>query len=583
MHRSKSKTGLFLLVSLLLLLAACAAPTAEVIEKQVVVEKPVVQTVVVEKQVPVEVEKKVVETVVVEKQVVVEKEVVKDAPTSTPAKAKYLFIFVGDGLGVAQRNAAELYLAATAGAGARPEDTDLLMNTFPAQGMNTTYDLSSVIPDSASTATAIATGFKTKSGVIGMDAAGTVSYESITEVAKAHGWKVGVISTVSLDHATPAAFYAHVPTRKNMYDISMQLANSDFDYFAGGQLLQHKSKEEGKPDAIEAARANGFTVVTSRADLEALEPGVGKVLAMNDMVDGDAAMYYTVDQPEGYITLTEYVAKGIELLDNPTGFVMVVEAGKIDWACHANDAGASIHDTLAFDEAIAEAYRFYQQHPDETLIVVTGDHETGGMTIGFAGTGYSSFFDKIQHQNMSYIGFDDKLAEYKASHTAADAKLEDLLPVIEEAFGLYVIPAEEKATLEKAIADGKAEGASDEAKKAAAAARATLTQSMALTDLELAVLEEAFQNTMLGKEERASDQYTYLLYGGYEPLTVKLTTILNQKSGIAWTSYSHTGVPVQTSAIGPGSELFNGYYDQTDIHSSMMLAAGFITQVARSQ
>jgi alkaline phosphatase len=98
---------------------------------------------------------------------------------------------------------------------------------------------------------------------------------------------------------------------------------------------------------------------------------------------------------------------------------------------------------------------------------------------------------------------------------------------------------------------------------------------MALTDLELAVVEEAFRQSMLGQEERAADQYTYLMYGGYDPLSVKLTTILNNKAGIAWTSYSHTGVPVQTSAIGVGAELFNGYYDQTDIYTKMVATAGF--------
>jgi alkaline phosphatase len=441
--------------------------------------------------------------------------------------------------------------------------------------MNTTYDLTSVIPDSASTATAISTGYKTASGVIGMDPAGEIAYESISEVVKAQGWKVGILTSVSLDHATPAAFYAHEASRKNMYNISMQLANSNFDYFAGGQMLQPASKEEGKPNALDTAKANGYTIAIGRTEFEAIEAGVGKVIAMNEVVDKDAAMYYTIDQPEGYITLAEFVAKGIEVLDNPTGFLMMVEGGKIDWSCHANDAGASIADTLALDAAIAEAYKFYQQHPDETLIVVTGDHETGGMTIGFAGTQYSSFMDKIQHQTMSYIEFNKKLAEYKASHTAADAKLEDILPIIKEAFGLYVLSAEERAELEALVEAGAAEAASEEAKAAAEAAEQELEYGMALSDLELGVLQEAFERSMLGAEERAEDDQTYLLYGGYEPLTVKLTTILNQKAGIGWTSYSHTGVPTMTSAVGAGAELFNGYYDQTDVHHKMLAATGF--------
>jgi len=549
--------GIILSLAVLLLFSACAAPTAEIIEKEVVVEKPVVQTVVVEKEVPVEIEKKVVETVIVEKEVVVE----KVAPTATPAppaKAKYVFLFIGDGMAVAQRNAAELYLAATESTGARPEDTTLLMNTFPAQGMNTTYDLKSVIPDSASTGTALATGHKTWSGVVSMDAEGKVAYETIAEVAKANDWKVGVISSVSIDHATPATFYAHQPTRGNYYEIAHELANSGFDFFAGGPPKVPAGKEGDQPDALAVAEANGYLIVRGKDELGKLSPGVGKVWAMPDYKIGGNALYYEMDRPTDDVSLVGYVSKAIDLLDNPNGFFLMVEGGKIDWACHANDAAAAIHDTVAFDKAIAEAYEFYQKHPTETLIVVTGDHETGGMTIGFAGTRYSSFFEKIQHQDSSYDDFNAMVAAWRE---AGDVKFEDTLPVIEKAFSLIVLPEEEKAELEAKAKDGDKE------------AKAKL--SMALSTLELDVLEQGFTDSMLGKEERAEDDYTYLLYGGYEPMVVKLTTILNQKAGISWTSYSHTGIPVQTSAIGVGQEMFNGYYDQTDIHAKMMAIAGF--------
>lgn len=491
-------------------------------------------------------------------------------------QAKYVFLFIGDGLGVAQRNAAELFLANQKKA-QRPEEAKLVMNTFPAQGMNTTYDLSSVIPDSASTATAMATGNKTKSGVIGMDGDGKVAYKNIAEIAKEKGKKIGVLSTVSLDHATPAAFYAHVPSRKQMYDISMQMVASGFDYFAGGQLAEPVDKKDAsKPSAIDTAKSKGYAVAIGREEFEKLPAKGGKIIAMNGSVDGDKAMYYSLDQKNSkdHITISEFVSKGIKVLDNPNGFLMVVEGGKIDWACHANDAAASIHDTLALDQAVAEAVKFYQKHPKDTLIVVTGDHETGGMTIGFAGTQYSSFVDKIEYQKMSYIEFDKKLAEYKKDRNPAEGKLEDILPLIKEAFGLYVMADGEKSTLEAAVAAGKAKDAGDEAKKLGKEAEKKLKYSLALTDLEVKALREAFAQTMLGEKERAKNDHTYLLYGGYEPLSVKLTTILNNKSGIAWTSYSHTGVPVQTSAIGVGAESFNGYYDQTDIYKKMMKIGG---------
>ena len=98
---------------------------------------------------------------------------------------------------------------------------------------------------------------------------------------------------------------------------------------------------------------------------------------------------------------------------------------------------------------------------------------------------------------------------------------------------------------------------------------------MALSELELEILKAAFERSMLGEEERAHDDYTYLMYGGYEPYVVNLTQILNQKAGLSWTSYSHTGIPVQTSAVGVGAEQFNGYYDQPDVHGKIMLVAPF--------
>ena len=153
------------------------------------------------------------------------------------------------------------------------------------------------------------------------------------------------------------------------------------------------------------------------------------------------------------------------------------------------------------------------------------------------------------------------LNEYKETHTAADANFEDVVPWIEEAFGLKVLSSEEREALQAKADEGDEEAAQE--------------FGLVLTDLELEVLEEAFISSMLGEEERSQDDYTYLLYGGYEPLTVKLTTILNQKAGISWTSYSHTGIPVQTSALGVGQDMFIGYYDQTDVNHNIVTIAGF--------
>ena len=304
-----------------------------------------------------------------------------------------------------------------------------------------------------------------------------------------------------------------------------------------------------------------FTVTQNKIEFEALKKGVGKVMAFDQYLDKACALYYELERPVDSVSLAEYTRKGIELLDNPKGFFMMVEGGKIDWACHANDAAPAIKDTLVFDAAVAEALQFYQQHPDETLIVVTGDHECGGMTIGFAGTKYETFFEKIAPQKMSYIEFNKKLAAYKKSHTPDNVRFEDMIPIIEDVYGVFILSSEEKAELEE-----KAKAGDKTAEK---------KLGMTLTDFEIKTLENAFQMSMMEKKVRPKDQQTYQLYGGYEPFTVTMTHILNQKAGIAWTSYSHTGVPVPVSAIGVGHEAFNGYYDNTDVAKKIIAIAGF--------
>jgi alkaline phosphatase len=492
------------------------------------------------------------------------------------SRARYVFLFIGDGMGLAQRRAAELYLSIQKDL-RHPEQARLVMNTFPAQGTTTPHDLTSVIPDSASAATAIACGRKTHSGVIGMDGEGA-SCESIAESAKRMQWKVGILSSVSLDHATPAGFYAHVASRKKTHDISLQLVDSGFDYFAGGRLSEpFDTGGRSRPGVLEAARERGYTIAVGREGLHALRSGTGKVIAMSREVDAYAAMPFTIDQggDKSHVTLAEFLEKGIELLHNPIGFFIMVEGGKIDWACHVHDAAASIHETLALDDAVMKAVAFYHEHPGETLIIVTADHETGGMSIGFAGTQHSSYIENLRHQKMSYQEFERRIREYLKTRPAGEARLEDTLPLIREAFGLHVLSGGTKGLLENSLSAGGLPGdAGDDLRRAARDADPQRDFSMALSDLEMTLLREAWTQSLLSRDERPLDGRPLLLYGGVDPLAVTLTTILSNKSGIGWTTFAHTGIPVPTSAMGVGADLFNGYYDQTEIYTKVMQITG---------
>lgn len=458
---------------------------------------------------------------------------------------KYIFLFIGDGMSYPQVQSAAYYLGAKTSNGGVETEKLSFMN-FPVAGSAQTYDSTSFCPDSASTATSISTGNKTYSGVINMDTSKTVAFETITEKLKEQlGYKIGVLTSVNLNHATPAAFYAHQASRSNYYEIGQELIASGFDYFAGGGLLNPTGKNKDLPNLYEVARDAGYTVTTTQNEIEAVTKETGKIIAIDENLADSDSMAYAMDLQDGQWGLADYVEKGIEVLENEKGFFMMVEGGKIDWACHANDAAASINDTLALDKAVQVAYKFYEEHPSETLILVTGDHETGGLTIGFAGTNYDTYLKNLENQVISFAKFDtDYVAAYKKNKTPFAQVLVD----IQNNFGLVT---EENAS---AAADGK----------------------LVLTEYELEKLETAYNRTLeVGTSSQSKmTQEEYVLYGTYEPLTVTITHILNNKSGIAFSSYSHTGLPVPVFAIGNGSTLFEGYYDNTDIFHKLATLTG---------
>lgn len=480
---------------------------------------------------------------------------------------KYVFLFIGDGMSYPQVELTNYFVSAASQDDAKTvtvdgEDKSILssknelnMMTLPVAGSAQTYDSTSFAPDSASTATSIATGHKTWSGSINVSEDFSEEYETIAEKLKDQkDYKIGILSSVNLNHATPAAFYAHQESRNSYYEIGQELIESDFDYFAGGGLKQTTGAKEDQEDLYALAEEAGYKVIKTQAEAEALTAEDGKALVIDEHLADSDAMAYELDREADEWSLADYVEKGIEVLDNDNGFFMMVEGGKIDWACHANDAASTITDTLALDDAIGKALDFYEEHPDETLIIVTGDHETGGLTIGYAGTDYDTFLTNFDNQKISYAKFDsDYVSVYKENNTDFDTVMAD----VTELFGLEA-PAEEESdsTQQKDSADLHPESED--------------TGALVMTDYEYQLLKDAYAATMARTgEETEFGQEEYIRYGSYEPLTVTITHILNNKSGINFGSYAHTGLPVEVLVQGAGQEEFEGYYDNTDIYNKM--------------
>ena len=469
----------------------------------------------------------------------------------TAKTPKYVFLFIGDGMSYPQFQAASDYLGALADSdyeqalpsnsyderGGAVLDGPKALNfmDFDVAGSAVTYDACSFAPDSASTATSIATGYKTYSGMINVDTTGSVSYETIAEkLHKQKDWKIGIISSVNLNHATPAAFYAHQASRNDYYEIGQEMVNSGFEYFAGGGLKKVTGPDKDKTSLYDLAEQAGYKVTYTQEDAEAVTAADEKVILIDEHLADSDAMDYELDRQDGEWALADYVKKGIEVLDNDTGFFMMCEGGKIDWACHANDAGSTVTDTLALADAVQVAVDFAKEHADETLILVTGDHETGGLTIGFAGTDYDTYLDTLSNQTISYAQFDE---QYVAAYKENGTSFEDAMKDVEKLFGLKLSGEE--------------------------------TDRLVLTDYETQRLRTAYE---LAMSDTSSDDYTqeqYVLYGTYNPFSVTVTHILNNKSGVDFTSYSHTGLPVAVFADGAGADAFTGYYDNTEIYQKM--------------
>ena len=256
-------------------------------------------------------------------------------------------------------------------------------------------------------------------------------------------------------------------------------------------------------------------------------------------------MNYAMDAAAGEWQLTDYVKKGIELLENKKGFFLMTESGKIDWACHANDAAASIHDVLEMSNAVQAAVDFYNAHPNETLILVTADHETGGLAIGYKTTNYDTFLTNLTHQKMSYAKFDSTYVQgYVANKTSFEAAMAD----VKANFGLTLPTDPDAASAGKLL----------------------------LTDYEVANLRTAYERTLeVGASSQSKmSQQDYELYGTYIPFSMAICHTINHKSGMDHTTYAHTGAMVNLYAKGVGAENFRGVFDNTEIYHKLAELTG---------
>lgn len=445
-------------------------------------------------------------------------------------QAKYVFYFIGDGMGVNQVNGTEMYLAEQEGRiGVKP----LLFTTFPAGTMATTFSATNSVTDSSAAGTALATGEKTYNGAVSMDDDKNV-LSTVAERAKKAGRKVGIATSVSVDHATPAAFYAHQPNRSRYYEIALDLPKAGFDFYAGSGFLKPTTTADKKeaPNVFPIIEEAGYTIARGLEEYKEKAADAKKMILIQKEGAEPSCLPYAIDHEEGDLTLPEITESAVSFLSkgNKKGFFLMVEGGKIDWACHSNDPVTVFEEVIDLDNAVRVAYEFYKKHPKETLIVVTADHETGGMGLGIGK--YELHLKSLLNQKQSQDLLSKAITDLRKDK-AGKASWNEIKDLLTEKMGFW--------------------------------------KELPLTWEQEKILRDEYEQSFVKNKVVFEES----LYARTEPLAAAARKVMSQIAMVGWTSSSHTAGYVPVFAIGAGADLFTGKMDNTEIPKRIAKAAGY--------
>ena len=448
-------------------------------------------------------------------------------------EAKYVFYFIGDGMGVNQVLGTELYRGELEG---KIGIVPLSFTQFPYSTVATTFSATNKVTDSAAAGTALATGNKTKNGAIGVLKDLKTPVNSVAAWAKESGMSVGIATSVSVDHATPAAFYAHEAGRGSYYEIGKDLYTAGFDFYAGSDFLD--PTDNGKAEAenlYSLAQKSGYVIARGYKDYLKKSKKADKMILFQTEKASETdrtAIPYAIDRKKGDLTLQEITRSAINFLTkkNDKGFFLMVEGGKIDWACHSNDAATVFHEVMDFDNAIRVAYEFYSQHPDETLIVITADHETGGFVLGTGA--YDLNLQALKSQKVSESGFTRIVNQLRAK-TDNQVSWEQIQQALKDNFGFW--------------------------------------DTVSLSEKQENRLKEVYEKSLKDQQMKMEKSE----YAQDEPIAAEAKRILDEIAMTGWTSGGHSGGYVPVFAIGAGADLFQGRIDNTEIPKKIAEAAGY--------
>lgn len=294
---------------------------------------------------------------------------------SSEPKVKYVFYFIGDGMGVNEVIGTNLYNQAN-------RQGNVNFTGFPVVNFITTVSANSLVTDSSAAGTALATGTKINNGVVGVDPDGNWT-GNLTEWAHAAGFGTGVATSVGVNHATPASFVAHTASRNGYEEISLQMIDSPVDFMAGATFLTNRGSGHDAAYFEHKADSAGIAIFKGPAAIRGIDVTKPRVLCLS--AKAEDSIPYAIDRKEDDTRLADFTDAGIRYLEaryGKKGFFFMIEGGKIDYAGHGNDAATCFQEVNDMAESVDLALAFLARHPKQTLIVITADHETGGLMLG---------------------------------------------------------------------------------------------------------------------------------------------------------------------------------------------------------
>ena len=407
-----------------------------------------------------------------------------------------------------------------------------LMTSFPYSGSASSYSKSNGITDSAAAGTCLATGKKTKNGMLGLDE-DSVRIKTVAEELKEAGWGVGIMTTVAIDHATPAAFYAHVDNRDKYYEVGLQLAESKFDFFGGAGFHHPQGKKDDKKvNLYRNAEEKGYVIAHGyEQGLAVSGDRLTEKMILVQATDDQGAKHgsnlpYAIDRKEGDLTLKQIVSTAVPFLEaRYEKFFMMVEGGMIDYACHGDDAATAFGEVWDMNEALEVVYEFYKAHPDETLIVVTADHETGGLALG--NSDYTLHLEELQNQKCSAWVLSDAFTQLFKTNKK---------PSWKEVQAIY-------------------------------RAQLGFWETVEISKEEEKELKSLYEQACKGKSKDTKTMYKTINKLGDAGIE-----LLNKKAHIGWTTRAHSAHAIPIFSVGVNAQLFSGWHDNTEI-APMILKA----------